>query len=267
MLILIVARNLFRSRKIIIFVTMKVIKILGLIFSVFWSITATAQKCDRVFLTGRVIDTMQTQGFYNLMVVNSTAGRGVFGQPDGVFNVYASPNDSITLSVKGYAMYGFRIKADSNCQMHITGILDHKAVKIEEVVVRPLKTLQQIKEERASLSMRETRQVTGIEVLQSPITALYQAFSKREKSKQWISKMEYKDDQRKVIKELLRLYVAYDIVKLDEEEFDNFIEFLNIDEDFLKTASEMELITFIKDKFEHFSRMNDHYFVEPEKRK
>jgi hypothetical protein len=221
-----------------------------------------AQKCDRVFLAGRVLDTMQAQGFYNLMIVNSTTGRGVFGQPDGSFTVYASDHDSITLSVKGYSMYGFRIKADSNCQMKLTGILDHKAVQFEEVVVRPLKTLQQIKEERASLSMRETRQVTGIEMLQSPITALYQAFSRKEKDKRWIAQMEYKDDQRKVLKELLRVYVAYDIVKLDEEEFDSFVEFLNIDENFLKTSSEMELITFIKDKFEHFSRMNSHYFID-----
>jgi hypothetical protein len=151
--------------------------------------------------------------------------------------------------------------------MKIVGILDHKAVQFDEVVVRPLKTLQQIKEERAALSLRETRQVTGIEVLQSPITALYQAFSKREKNKQWISQMEYKDDQRKVLKELLRVYVAYEIVKLDEEEFDSFVEFLNVDEDFLKTASEMELITFIKDKFEHFSRVNNHYYVEPERKR
>lgn len=250
-----------------IFVRMNRIKSIGLLFLLFWMNDATAQKCERVYLTGRVIDTMQTQGFYNLMVVNSTSGRGVFGQPDGSFNVYASQNDSITLSVKGYSMYGFRIKSDSNCQMKIVGVLDHKAVQIEEFVVRPLKTLQQIKEERASLSMRETRQVTGLEVMQSPITALYQAFSKKEKNKVWISQMEYKDDQRRVLKELLRVYISYDILKLDETEFDNFIDFLNVDEDFLKTASEMELVTFIKDKFEHFSRMNDHYFVEPQKKK
>ena len=41
----------------------------------------------------------------------------------------------------------------------------------------------QQKESSFDLAMRETRQVTGIEVLQSPITALYQAFSQREKSK------------------------------------------------------------------------------------
>jgi hypothetical protein len=100
--------------------------------------------------------------------------------------------------------------------------------------------------------LRETRTVTGIEVLQSPITALYQAFSKKEKNKAWIAEQTFKNDQKKVVKELLRVYVAYDIINLSEDEFDEFINFLNVDESFLKTASEMELIVFIKDKFEHF---------------
>jgi hypothetical protein len=67
--------------------------------------------------------------------------------------------------------------------------------------------------------------------------------------------MEYKDNQIKVLKELLRLYVAFEIVDLDEDEFENFIGFLNVDENFLKTSSDLELITFIIDKFEHFQRI------------
>lgn len=219
------------------------------------SIAVQSQTCSRVFLSGKIVDTLQPQNFYNLMVVNRTSGKGVFGTPDGGFNVYANNGDSITLSVKGYPMYGFRIQADSNCQQKIYAILERKIQEKEEVVVRPLKTLQQIKEERASLSMRESRTVTGIEVMQSPITALYERFSKREQSKQFVSQMEYKDNQIKVLKELLRLYVAFEIVDLDEEEFENFIGFLNVDENFLKTSSDLELITFIKDKFEHFQRV------------
>lgn len=249
------------------FVTMNLYKTITILAALLLLNISYGQSCARVLVEGKVVDTMQAQGFYNLMVVNKTSGRGVFGQPDGTFSVYASANDSIIFSVAGYSMYGFRVKADSNCQMHITGVLDHKAVKFDEVVIRPLKTLQQIKEERASLSMRETRLVTGIEVLNSPITALYQRFSKKEQSKQWVAEMEFKDDQRKVLKELLRVYIAYDIVNLDESEFDSFIAFLNMDEAFLQTSSDMELITFIKDKYEHFSRMNHHYFEEPPKKK
>lgn len=228
-----------------------------LLFAFGFSTQLLAQAEQKVLLIGRVIDTLQAQGFYNLMIINRTSGRGVFGQPDGSFMVYCNENDSINLSTKGYPIYGFRVKSDSNHQMKITGILENKIQEVNEVVVKPLKTLQQIKEERASLSMRETRLVTGIEVLQSPITALYQRFSEKEQNKQWVAKMEFKDNQTKVLKELLRLYVSYEIVNLNEDEFEGFINFLNIDENFLKTSSDMELVTFIKDKFDHYLRINE----------
>lgn len=215
-----------------------------------------SQGCDRVLFTGKVEDTLRPQNFYNLMVINRTTGQGVFGQPNGHFSVYVANGDSISLSVKEYVMIQLTIQADSNCQVRRKFVIERRAQEIQEVVVKPLKTLDQIREEREDLALRETRMVTGIEVLQSPITALYQAFSRREINKRWIAEQEFKDDQRKVVKELLRLYVAYDIIDLSEEEFDDFILFLNVNETFLRTASEMELITFVQDKYFHFQRLN-----------
>jgi hypothetical protein len=217
--------------------------------------SAHSQDCSRVWVKGRVVDTLRSQTFYNLMVVNRTSGKGVFGQPDGSFAVYVNPNDSITLSVKGYGMVGFRAVPDSLCQFTANFVLIEKGTDLEEVVVKPLKTLQQIKEERAELAMRETRTITGIEAFQSPITALYQRFSQKEQSKARVAEMEYADSKEAIVQELLRLYVAYDIIELDDEEFMAFIEFLAIDDNFLKTASDMELITYIKDKFEHYQRI------------
>jgi hypothetical protein len=212
-------------------------------------------QCEQVFVSGRVEDTMNRDMFYNLMVINKTTGRGVFGQPNGYFSVYVRPGDKIALSTKGYPVYEFIAKADGDCQNHIYAIIERIPQEIEQVVVRPLKSLEQIKEERQALSQRETRLVTGINVLESPITALYQAFSKKEQSKRWIAEQNYKDDQRRVVKELLRLYVAFEIIDLPEAIFDDFITFLNIDENFIKTASEMELVLFIKDKYDHFKSL------------
>jgi hypothetical protein len=215
--------------------------------------TSYAQSCDQVYIHGRVVDTMQSQNaFYNMMVINTSTGRGVFGSPNGSFSNYCRANDSITISVKGYYTMGFRVKPDADCQMNFSGILEPEYKTLAKVVIKPLKSLQQIKEEREALAMRETKTVTGVNVLESPITALYEAFSKKEKAKRWLAEQKYKDSQREVLKDLLRLYNLYDIVKLPEDEFDQFIDFLNVDANFLKTASEIELVTFIKDKFEHY---------------
>ena len=186
------------------------------------------------------------------MVINRTTGRGVFGQPNGTFSVYASQGDSISLSITGYPAVHTRIIADSNCQFVRNFIIEGNPQELDPVVVRPLKSLQEIKEQREALALRETRTVTGLEMLQSPITALYQAFSKKERTKRWIAEQEHQDDQRNILKDLIRTYIAYDVIDLSDEAFEEFIYFLNMDEQFLKTASEMELITFIKDKFEHY---------------
>lgn len=217
---------------------------------------AKSQTCDQVYIHGRVVDTLLGQNaFYNMMIINTSTGRGVFGSPNGSFSSYCNVNDSITISVKGYYSLGFRVVPDGDCQMAFSGILDHEHRTLQKVVIKPLKTLNQIKEEREALAMRETRTVTGVSMFESPITALYEAFSKKEKAKKWLAEQRYKDSQREILKDLLRLYNLYDIVKLPEDEFDQFLDFLNISPDFLKTSSEMELVTFIKDKFEHYQQV------------
>ena len=209
-------------------------------------------QCEQVLVSGKIVDSLRLQNFYNLMVVNKTTGRGVFGQPNGHFSVYANSGDLIALSTKGYPVYQFVVKPDDNCQAKILAYVERLPQEVPDIIVRPLKTLEQIKEERENLALRETRTVTGVSALQSPITFLYQAFSKKEQNKRWIAEQEYKDDQRRIVQELLRLYVAFDIIELSDPEFDAFITFLNIDEQFIKTATEMELILFIKDKYDHF---------------
>jgi hypothetical protein len=237
------------------------IKNLFLFFFFFITSSFVYSQCDKVLLMGKVEDTVGFQNFYNLMVVNKTTGKGVFGNPDGSFSVFVKDKDLIALSVRGYLPITFIVEGNNDCQFKVHKYLELKTEELQTVVITPLKTLEQIKQERQGLVMRETREVTGMQVLQSPITALYQTFSKKEQNKRWIAEQEFKDDQRKVVQELLRLYVAYDIVNLNDEEFDDFISFLNINSDFLQTATEMELITFVKDKFIHYKMINKRKFI------
>ena len=230
-------------------------KIIFLFILTCFSLNSLAQQvCTKVYVKGSVKDTFQYQPFYNLMIVNKTTGRGVFGQPDGTFQVYANQNDTISVSVKNYGVYRFIVNGDSNCQMKLDKLLIGKEKALQVVVIKPLKSVQQIKEERANLALKETHTVTGVNVLQSPITALYERFSKKAQQREKIAGLIYIDQQRKVLKELLRVYVAYEVIDLKDNEFDDFIIFLNISEDFLKTSSDLELIDFIKGKFEHFPR-------------
>jgi len=217
-------------------------------------------QCEEIYLKGSVKDTAMAQSFYNLMVINVTTQQGVFGRPNGQFSVYVRPGDRIAFSVKGYSKKYIDIPSQSVCNIDTVIYLSPNIQKFEEITVYPIKSLEKIKEEREALSQRETRTVTGVNAFYSPITALYERFSKTAQSKRLVAEMEHQDNMNKVVRELLRAYVSYDVVYLEEEQFTAFINFLNIDEHFLRTASEYDLIVYIQGKLEHYKQLHPNLF-------
>ncbi|MFK8039651.1 MAG: hypothetical protein AB8B74_15270, partial [Crocinitomicaceae bacterium] len=210
-----------------------------------------------ITITGKVIDTSKTLSFFDVMVINKNVGKGIFGKYDGTFSITVKKSDLIAVSTEGYKTRYFSFK-DSPYQStyDITIYLEILSVIGKVVEVKPLKTLQELKEERAAIQKRELPQVTVVNAIQSPITALYMAFSKREKTKRMIAELEFRDQQKAVVKEILKVYVNADIIDLRDDQFDAFITFLNLNDNFLKSASDYELIVYIKYKYEHFLRIN-----------
>ena len=210
-----------------------------------------------ITITGKVIDTTKFVSFYNVMIVNKTAGKGIFGSYDGTFKITVKKSDLVGLSVTGYKTQylSFKNKAYKE-KYEVTIYLYLNSFTAKEVEVIPYKTLEELQKERASIAKREVPTVTITSAFESPITALYIAFSKREKIKRLIAEMEFEDQKRTVVKEILRVYVHNDIIDLEDEEFDSFITFLNLNDRFLQTAKDYDLITYIKYKYEHFSKIN-----------
>lgn len=214
-----------------------------------------------ITITGKVVDTTKMVSFYNVMIVNKTEGKGIFGSYDGSFSITIKKSDLIGFSVTGYKTQTMSFKNKKyKKEYQITVYLEMLSVTAKKVIVKPYKTLKELQEERESIAKREVPQITGINILQSPISALYMQFSKREKTKRMIADMEYEDQKRDVVKEILRVYVHNDIIALEDDEFDAFITFLNLNEHFLKTATDYELIVYIKYKFEHFQKINSEGF-------
>jgi hypothetical protein len=223
-----------------------------------------SQNCREINLWGSLKDTTTIkQGFYNVFIINKSAGRGVFGKPDGTFSITVNSGDSIYFTVTGYETIKMKALSDSACRHEFRAFLKLIEYKKEEVVVYPVKTLTQIKEERERLAQTETRIVTGYQALQSPITALYQEFSRRERMKKKVAELQHQNQIEQVVKELLRVYVSYDIIELDEAEFFDFIIFLNLNEEFLKKASDYDLIIYIKEKYIHFRQLRGEYIYQP----
>ncbi len=211
-----------------------------------------------ITIKGQVIDTNFNVGFYNLVVLNKNVGKGIFGQYNGSFEIRVKKSDTIGVSVVGYQTVYLSYQ-DSTFKPTYSPVFYIQPLSYtgNEVVVKPLKTLEELAEERANISKREVPTVTMSNAFTSPITALYVAFSKREKTKRKVAEMEYEDSQDDIVREILRIYVHADIIDLSSEDFDEFINFLNLNPEFLKTATDYELIVYIKAKFEHFQKIKE----------
>lgn len=213
-----------------------------------------------ITIKGRVSDTAHAVTFYNTVVLNKSSHKGVFGDYNGNFSITVTKKDTIGISVRGYKTIFVCYKDSSFHKVYATTFyLSELSYQAEEVVIVPLKTLEELKDERAAIEKREVPQVSVTNAIQSPITALYVAFSHREKTKRLVAEMEYKDKQDDIVREILRIYVHNDILSLSSEDFNEFISFLNLDPQFLKTATDYELVTFIKAKYERFKLIKEGY--------
>lgn len=217
-----------------------------LVFSLLWTISLFSQSCDSVHVSGKVVDTLGLRMFSGMLVYNQTKSTIYEAAVDGSFELHANSGDKIIIKVKKNEKYFLTVVPDSSCDQHISIFTDLRQQEFNTVVIYPLKTLDEIKEKRAELKRENVLKVTGVDVLKSPITALYERFSKKGKSKQRIAEMEFQDSKEEVLKELLRVYVSYDFVELSDEEFLGFIRYLDIQDNFLKSVNDYTLAVHIK---------------------
>lgn len=77
--------------------------------------------------------------------------------------------------------------------------------------------------------------ISTVDALQSPITFLYQEFSRRERSKR-TTQLPGRTRKRE-LQELLKKYVEFDIINLSDDAFGNFIDFCAVPEEVIRVCA------------------------------
>jgi hypothetical protein len=202
-----------------------------------------------------------------MMVVNKRSGMGVVADAESKFTIQATQTDTLILSVIGYNTKKICLKDSAYKKSYYIEIeMSKLQYTLKEVSVFPTRTLNEIDKDIAMLdSTRRSRYYKEINGLESPVTYLYERFSKFGKSKQRVAEWENEDLKKDILKELFRIYVKHEIIDLNEEEFEAFIVYCNLSEEFIKSATQFELVMAIKGKYESFSQNKD-YYIPHEKR-
>lgn len=213
-----------------------------------------ADTAVTVGLSGEVLGP-DGRGLPGCMVVNRSSGEGRFGSASGRFALSVHPGDTVQFASIGFKTVTRKVpvalpeQGTWNWTVHLARI----AVDVATAEVIAPRDLGDIVRDIQALGYEEKEMRTsGIDALTSPITYLYEQFNRMERSKREVARLENEDRRRELLKELMVKYVDYDIVSLDPQEFDAFVEFVDPGEAVLKALTQYEFILWTRERFTAF---------------
>lgn len=216
-------------------------------------VLAQSRDTTAILVRGELRDEMD-QPIPNAIIINRSTKKGAFGKPNGSFELKCQRGDTLAITSLGFqTRYVTYTDSTSKTEFRLKLYLDTRSYMLSEVEVFAPRDLEQIQEDILKLGYNEKDyMLSGINAAVSPITFLYQQFSRVERSKRQVAYMENEDRKRELLKELFRLYVDYEIIALDDEQFDDFITYLNVSDEFLIQSSQYDFLVYVKDRFRDY---------------
>ena len=227
-----------------------------LAFSALFSNYSLAQTpCDSTLVISGWIFQGEDQVVPASMAVNRNSGGGAFVERDGSFLVRACSGDTLVFGAIGYYTIE-RVVSETMAETSLNIKLRKLEVELATAEIFAPRTLNQIIKEIETLGYNEKDyRVSEIDAFQSPITFLYQQFSRVERSKRLVAELENTDKRRELLQELFSKYVDYDIIQLDPSEFKAFADFCDPGDELLKEWSQYDFITYVKRQFAIYQMM------------
>lgn len=227
--------------------------IILIFFSLYLLFCFETTNAQNTIIHGQAYDKETKLPLPKLMVINTRTNNGFFADAEGKFSALLQQTDTLMLSAVGFKVKKVCLK-DSvyKKEYDVTIPLEKLYFTLKEVSVFAPRSLNEIQKDIDKLGVKRTYTTQNIDAISSPITYLYERFSKFGQSKQKVAEWENEDLRRDVLKDLFRVYIKHDIIDLSEEEFDAFIKYLRLSDEFIMNATQFELVMAIKGRYESF---------------
>lgn len=235
------------------------IQIAVFVYSILIGLSSIAQE-STVTVVGQVYGINNTTDLLTLFVVSQQNGTGNFGNPNGTFEITVKRSDTILIGSIGYFTQKVCV-ADSALKDTIFVEVRLKELEyyLRDVTVFAPRELRRIYDdiEKLGYDPKDDRLSGFVDPLSSPITALYEMYSKRAQKERLAKQLINEARRRDLLKELLAKYVDYGIIDLSNDQFDEFIEYLGVTDHFLQTSSQYDFIMYVKNKYKYFKKQHD----------
>lgn len=221
----------------------------------FWSFS----QSETVVVSGQVYGMNNTTDLLTLFVVSQTNRTGNFGNPNGTYEIRVNRNDTILIGSIGYITQKICVK-DSVVKDSIRVDVHLKQLEmyLQEVTVLAPRDLRRIYDdiEKLGYDERDDRLSGFADPISSPITALYERYNKHAQKERLARQLINDARRRDLLKELFQKYVDANIIDLSNDQFDEFIEYINVTDEFLQNSSQYDFIIYVKMKYRNFIKQH-----------
>lgn len=231
---------------------------------------------DRVIIAGYVFEESTGLALPYVNVYVKKTRSGTITDTTGYFLITASMGDTIVFSSLGFdKKYVFVNEDAADNTKPLIVFLDVKIYELQSVEIIALKRYKQLEYEITTMKLPEndytyairnfplrpsdidfyTRSSTptsGLGIVFSPITALYDMFSKEGKEKQKLIELQQKDYLNSIIDKKISTALVMQITGLTQEECNIFLNWCNFSPEFLLKLTEYDMISVIVYKYKQY---------------
>ncbi len=219
-------------------------------------LSSSFAQTNSIIIAGQALDGLSHKPIKPLQIINTRNIQRFYGDSSGNFIVQVSKSDTLYVVSRGYATISLCYKDSPLKKIYTLALKMYKITfELPEVTVQSNRDFSEVHKQAQKLGYNEKDyMVHGYQIIQSPFTYLYQLLSTREKDKRGYAQLMNAARKNELVKELVNNYILLDILNLDPSEVNDFVDFAEVPEDFLKTTNEYEFIRYLQWRVISFHR-------------
>ena len=217
------------------------------------SFIVASQVDAQIVLKGTIIDSAKKNTINSVRVENLSTHQGDYSNADGFFSIEGKEGDYIIFSYLGFNNKVIRLNSSLNNSNQIVKI-SIKTVGLKGVTIKQGPTQYQTDSAKRADIYKDAFDYTQTKSAMSPITSLYQVFSKKHKNMRHFQDQIVDIEKQKFIDTRYSEALTAQMTGLQEEALIKFMQAYPMEVEFARAASDLEIKMWIKYNFQEYSK-------------
>jgi hypothetical protein len=191
------------------------------LFSIVNILLFFSAKGQQIAFSGKVVESDSNTVMPYVYIINKSSGNGAMSDEFGKFSIIANDNDTLICSYVGHSKLQLPVSKLKKGDNHLLVVMKTLPVSLQAVTVTVFKLKPYEREYMNSIIEDTKRRLKPLNIVQSPITALYMQFSREGKELRKLSRifedlLIEEEVQKKFNPEILRKLTGDEKINYDQ---------------------------------------------------